>query len=182
MSEYVISKMEVSSSPSVVMGIGIPGAGKTTALEKFAEQLEWPRICIDEIRKELVGDEANQSISREAWDISCQRIESLIKNGTSCILDATNVYSESRQKLIKTYREMGALTIGGIIFNTPLQDSLRRDAYRARVVKSETITRMHNALWMTPPTQDEGFDWLAFFDFEANRSDDYHQDYLISLQ
>lgn len=45
----------------VIVGIGLPGSGKTTALKPFADKNSYIYICPDDIRAELTGNPADQS-------------------------------------------------------------------------------------------------------------------------
>jgi dephospho-CoA kinase len=43
----------------IIIGIGVPGSGKTTALKPFAERNTYTYISPDDIRAELTGNAAD---------------------------------------------------------------------------------------------------------------------------
>lgn len=45
----------------IIIGIGIPGTGKTTYLKKIASEQNYTYVSSDEVREEVFGDAGNQN-------------------------------------------------------------------------------------------------------------------------
>lgn len=145
--------------PYVILGVGIPGAGKTTVLEALANTLEIARICPDDIRKEMTGSESDQSANKAVWEETYARVCNLLQEGKSSIVDATHVNRTNRVEAIEKYRAHGAQNIGAVIFRTPLQLALIRNQLRTKHVPDEVIRRMNNRLKQHPVVgSEEGID------------------------
>jgi predicted kinase len=63
----------------LILGIGIPGSGKTTVLKKLANDYNYSYICPDDIRFELTLDMSDQSRNKEVWRESYHRLEQDLK-------------------------------------------------------------------------------------------------------
>jgi predicted kinase len=84
----------------LIMGIGIPGSGKTTALKPFAEQNAYAYLCPDDIRIELTGNSADQSRNREVWAEAHKRVAHALENGETIVFDATFARDSERKNFI----------------------------------------------------------------------------------
>lgn len=82
----------------LVLLIGIPGSGKTTVAKKLTEK-GYSRLCADDIRLELYGDEAEQGNPREVFAIFFQRLSDLMKENKDIVIDNTNARSNHRQQI-----------------------------------------------------------------------------------
>lgn len=151
-------QLQTLSEPYVAMGVGIPGSGKTTVLSEVAEHLDISRISPDEIREELTGSEASQSVNAEAWDEAYLRVQTALELGHSAIVDATHAEAFRRPQTVEMYRSFGAATVVAVVFDTPLDIAKQRNAERERVVPEHALDRMHAALTREPVSTDEGFD------------------------
>lgn len=150
-------QLQTLPEPYVVMGVGIPGSGKTTVLCEVAEHLDITRISPDEIRKELTGSEASQSVNREAWDEAYKRMQTTLELGHSAIIDATHAEAFRRPQTVDMYRSFGAAAVVAVIFDTPLEIAKERNLGRERVVPEYALDKMHAALTREPVSVDEGF-------------------------
>jgi hypothetical protein len=86
------SSKEGHNMPTVILGIGIPGSGKTTALKALVAGTDTVYVCPDDIRNRLTGDTSDQSRNREVWDLAYQQIHEALDAGRNVALDATNAY------------------------------------------------------------------------------------------
>lgn len=158
MSNELISRLQELPQPYVAMGIGIPGSGKTTALKTAANQLGIVRVCPDDIREELTGSAAEQSVNAEAWSEAHNRARIALGSGRSAVIDATNAEAWRRPGEVEMYRSYGAATVVAVVFDTPLEVSKQRNSQRERVVSEAVLDRVHEALEQEPVSLEEGFD------------------------
>ncbi len=132
--------------------VGPPGSGKSTLAATLKAQV----VCPDKIRKEITGDEADQSRNAEVFALAYQQTKDLLKAGKSVAFDATNVTKKAR-KAVLDCASKGCKKVA-IYKTTDLQTCLKRNAARTRVVPEKVITRMSRTLEV--PTMDEGFDYV----------------------
>ena len=144
----------------VIAGIGIPGSGKTTVLERFAKEHSYAYISPDQIREEISGDARIQSDMRVVWDTAYRRMREALKADRSGVFDATQYKPKDRREFIEEARAMGAEKIIGVYFDVSLPVALERNRARDRNVPEHAVERMHRILGKTPPRLEEGFDVL----------------------
>lgn len=132
--------------PKLYYTIGIPGSGKTT----WAKAQDIPVFSSDDIRKELYGDASIQGNPDKVFGLLHERVRECLRNGQSCILDATNLTPRSRK--VPNLPEHQKIAV---IFNTPIDECKYRNENRDRVVPEEVIDRM--AKKYIPPKREEGF-------------------------
>ncbi len=140
----------------VIVGIGVPGCGKTTYLKPLAAKLEYTYINGDDIREELTGDPTNHSQEKQVWETAHKRIKESLRT-TGVVVDATYSKVKDRKKLIQFCRESNAKHITACWFDPPLEVCLARNEGRSRSVPKEVIVKMHKSLSITPPSTAEGF-------------------------
>lgn len=150
--------LAILPKPYIVMGIGVPGSGKSTILEAIARNLEIVRICPDNIREEITGSAADQSMNDQVWAEAYKQAKDILHKGQSAIIDATHTESWRRLQDIQKYREFGAVTIIAVVFDMPLEIIKQRNAARSRVVPEIVLERMYTALQKEPVSHKEGFD------------------------
>ena len=141
----------------VIVGIGIPGSGKTTVLRAYAEDRGLTYISPDEIRAEISGDARIQSDMRLVWKTAYERMGSALKEGRDVVFDATQYKPEDRRDFTEKARQYGAAEIVGVFFDVPLVVAKERNARRERVVPEHALERMHRLLEKQPPRLEEGF-------------------------
>jgi predicted kinase len=146
----------------VIMGIGLPGTGKTTALKSFAEKNSYNYICPDDIRFELLGDASDQTKNREVWQEAYKRLEGFLKNGETVVFDATFVKDLDRKRFIEFVRGLGVEKIQGIVTEVPLDIAYERNRSRERKVPDYAMERMAKSFKELPPEISEGFDSLFY--------------------
>lgn len=144
---------------TVVIGIGIPGSGKTTFLKKLATETEAAYVCADDIRKEITGSAINHDHESEVWEIFYQRIDAALDNGEDIYIDVTNAVGTNRRKLATHCKSKSRMVIG-IWFDMPVDVCKQRNSSRSRVVPDYAIDRMLKQLEVDPPTKQDGFDIL----------------------
>lgn len=142
----------------VIIGIGIPGSGKTTILKEFAEKYNYIYICPDDIRAEMLGDASDQSKNKEVWAEAHSRMSSFLEQGKTIVFDATFTNANGRKNFIDIARQSGAEKIQGILFDTPLEIAQARNLNRERQVPGHAMQRMHNDLQDNRPAIEDGLD------------------------
>ncbi len=142
----------------VVVGIGIPGSGKTTILKAFAKRNGYAYISPDEIRKAFSGDEKDQSRNKEVWQEAYRKLTVRLGENKSVVFDATFANPVDRKKFLDFAKNSGAENIEGVFFDTPLEIAKERNGKRERVVPAEALEQMHEWLKDHPPEASEGFD------------------------
>lgn len=153
------------TKPTLYLTIGVPGSGKSTAVNKMA--LRDKRLIVvnpDSIREEITGDPMDQTHNNEIWNIAYGRISHTLAEGYNAVVDATHSSRSWRERDVAMYRAFReGIAVVGIYFNLPLEACLSRNAARDRVVPESIINRMYKALSLRPPSIDEGFDEIIEF-------------------
>lgn len=147
----------------VIVGVGVPGCGKTTYLKPLARELSMEYINPDDIRQELTGDAADHSREVQVWKTVHSRLIEALKN-RGAIVDATYTKVKDRRQLIELCRQNGGKEVIAYWFNVPLKTCIERNAKRQRIVPEHVVIKMYNRLKLNPPTKQEGFNEV----FEIN--------------
>lgn len=147
----------------VIVGIGIPGSGKTTFLKSFAEKHQYVYVCPDDIRVELTGDAKDQTKNKEVWECAHQRVFDAMKEHT-VVVDATFVNADQRKMFLSLLRRNGAEKVEGILVDTPIEIAKERNQKRERVVPEHVLERMSYFLKKDMPCIKDGFDTLLTID------------------
>jgi len=142
----------------IIMGIGVPGSGKTTALKPFAEENAYTYISPDDIRSELTGNAADQSKNNEVWQEARRRVAESLEKGETVVFDASFAKNEERKAFIQFAREHGAEKVQGVFAAVPHEIAKERNRARERVVPEHAMERMQGMLNDNPPTVEDGFD------------------------
>lgn len=140
----------------VIIGVGIPGCGKTTYLKPFAAEQGLVYVNPDDIRQELTGSASDHTQEIKVWRLVHERLVAGLQN-TGVVIDATHTRIRDRRQIIKLCNQHGAKEIIAYWFNPNLKKCLERNAKRQRVVPEEALRKMHNRLNLNPPTTAEGF-------------------------
>lgn len=90
--------------PTLIMFIGIPGSGKSRWLHDHKPD-NCIVLCPDTIRGQLSGDISDQTLNIEVWKQTSEITIRFLKNGTTVILDATNVNTMFRNDFISKLPE-----------------------------------------------------------------------------
>lgn len=138
----------------LIMLVGIPGSGKSFWASKELNKLD---NCIiyssDALRKELYGDENDQSNNSELFNELHNRIRKSLNEGHSVIYDATNLSKKRRIRFLNT---LGKVKKKCVLFMTDLNVCLERNRERNRNIPDAVIHRMYKNF--NPPHYHEGFD------------------------
>ena len=143
-----------------IIGIGIPGSGKTTIIKSFAEKNGYIYVCPDDIRTELTGNPSDQTKNKEVWEKTHERVLEAIKSGSTVVVDATFANAEQRKSFLVFLHKAGFEKIQGLYINTPLEIAKERNANRERKVPEHVLERINNFIKENPPEMNDGFDSL----------------------
>lgn len=147
----------------VLIGIGIPGAGKTTHLTEFALDTGTIRLSPDDIRERLLGDHRDNTQNMLVWQRLYAQTRAVLRGG-SVIIDGSGTNPMFRRQDIELYRSWGAERIIGVVFVAPLQVALERNAQRPKPIPEEGVRHRFELLTAYPPSLEEGFDELYVID------------------
>lgn len=146
----------------IILTVGIPGSGKTTFCEQFMKitPYEHTYFSSDFLRAHFSqrNDESDQSVTKEVFNYIHNGVEyfntlpDFPYPNHITIVDATNLNPIHRQAIL--VRAKHAIKVAWV-FMTPLEECLKRNAQRNRVVPEAVIRRMHSQY--IAPTYEEGF-------------------------
>ena len=152
-----------------MMTVGLPRSGKTA----WANQQEGFEVfSSDKLRKELFGDETDQSHNAEGFAALHKRVRETLKEGRNCILDATNVSRRRRISFLKTLDNISDLRKVCVLFIATPADCVAANGGK---VPDEVIFKYLNS-FETPGTF-EGWDDIQIMmrsEPVALSSYDYH--------
>ena len=147
---------------TLIVMCGLPGSGKSLYANTYAENHD---CCVvvstDSIRKELLGDENDQSDGWMIFMTAYTRMNKALYDGKTVIFDATNLTHNNRRKVIRYYRSaFPEVKLVCACMLTPLLICIERDKNRDRTVGKDKIEAMSRRF--TYPTKEEGWDDVVF--------------------
>ena len=167
-----------SDCNELVMLVGIPGSGKSTFSGKYEEQ-GYKIHSSDLIRRELYGDEEIQGKASEVFGLLEQRVRKDLRNGRSCVIDATNLSRKRRTAMLGSLAKHAARKTCMLVLATP-SVCMERNKARNRTVPPEAINRMLRSF--ETPYYYEGWDTIEVsfggepYVFPREQAADFSQD------
>lgn len=77
--------------PFMVMLVGLPGSGKSTAAKVFSERKDCVVLSSDAIREELYGNVNDTEHNAKVFEVLHRRSRDLLRAGISVCIDSTNL-------------------------------------------------------------------------------------------
>jgi predicted kinase len=100
--------------PTVYLMLGLPGSGKTTFSHELQQELNIPRLSLDEEYAKLGGDltstKWNTNIEAEANETIKYQLKENVERGESVILDFCPWKREDRRKYREYIESIGAVS------------------------------------------------------------------------
>ncbi|MFF8617140.1 AAA family ATPase [Streptomyces sp. NPDC015350] len=115
------------------------------------------RVSLDAFRGLLTDSEATQDATDEALAVRVLILEGRLRRGLTTVCDSTSIKAAARADLLARARRHGRRAVA-VLFGTPLEECLTRNAARARTVRSHVVRDMHAELPSVMQLYDEGFD------------------------
>ena len=137
-----------------IMLVGLPGSGKSYLAETFG----YPIHSSDAIREELSGDINNQDINQKVFTTLHNRVKEDLKNGISCVYDATNISYKRRKAFLDEIKKIDCHK-ECIVIATPFEVCLKQNENRERKVPYEVIERMYRNFDI--PIMNEGWNKIT---------------------
>lgn len=129
---------------SLLLLVGPSGSGKSSFAEKHFLPTEV--VSSDECRGMICDDENNQACSGDAFDLVTFIVRKRLKYGKFTVVDATNVGSKNRRKLLQLARQFYGETIA-VVFDLPLKECHENNIQRQnRVVPENIICQQYERL------------------------------------
>lgn len=148
----------------IILGIGIPGSGKTTVLKKFAEKYDYKYICADDVRSDLGIDHndpliaSDNQLTLSIWDKIRKQVTQTLAEGKTVVLDATFASLELRREFIEIAHQNHVEKVQGVFLDTPSKIAWERSEKRDRKVPRHVFDKRLRDLKDNPPQTNDGFD------------------------
>lgn len=151
----------------LIVGIGIPGSGKTTALKMFAAKNGYLYVCPDEIREKMTGHVGDKSKNPEAWEEANKEMFKGLKEAPAVVFDSTLANPAQRKQFLDSVRETigdEEIKIDGVFVDTPFEIAQERNLKRGelgeKVVPLQFMERARSGIHDFPPGIEDGLDTL----------------------
>ena len=141
--------------PFMVMLVGLPGSGKSTAAKVFSERKDCVVLSSDAIREELYGNVNDTEHNAKVFEVLHRRSRDLLRAGISVCIDSTNLSKKRRIHFLNSLKNINCDKVAAVCA-TSYEECLRRNLNRDRVVPEKVIRKMYTSF--APPHESEGFD------------------------
>ena len=130
------------NKPTCIMMCGLPASGKSTKAKELAVRYDANIHSSDDIRIELTKNVNNQQVNDLVFKTLHDRMKHDLKNGKSCIYDATNVSYKQRMVFLQELKNIPCKKVC-VLVATPYEECLKNNSQRKRKVPEEVIKKMY---------------------------------------
>jgi len=147
---------------SLVLLIGPAGCGKSTFARKHFRPTEV--VSSDACRGMVADDEADQTASKDAFELLHRIVAMRLRRGRLTVVDATNVRARERKELLALARAHRRPAVA-IVFDLPPRTCQERNLRRVdRVAPREVVRVQHRRMRLSlPRLKAEGFAKVLVF-------------------
>ena len=124
------------------MMCGLPASHKSTKAEELAKEYNANIHASDKIRAELLSDVNSQEDNTLVFQTLHKRVKQDLLEGKNCIYDATNISYRRRAGFLRELKNIECEKIC-VLMATPIEECLKDNASRDRVVPEEVIKNMY---------------------------------------
>ncbi|MFI5261151.1 MAG: AAA family ATPase [Candidatus Limnocylindrales bacterium] len=144
------------ADPSLVLLIGVTGAGKSTFAARHFRATEV--LSSDAFRALVADDETDQTATADAFELLHLAVDRRLARARLTVVDATSVLPSARRPLLQMAQRRG-VPVAAIVLDLPAELTAARNAARtARVVPVDVQRRQARALRRSlPALVGEGF-------------------------
>ena len=149
----------------VIMLAGLPLSGKDTWIaQKSGEWSDRPVVSLDDLREKMGIPPTRPSgkVVQEALELA----RGYLRKGRPFIWNATNLLTETRQKLVRLFAGYGA-RVHILYLEVPYRELLRRNRVRARQLPESVLDDMIRKLEVPAPWEAYSVTPLSGLDFHT---------------
>lgn len=142
-----------------IMMVGLPASGKSYIAKHISDYIPYVDanyviVSSDSMRKELYGDENDQTHNNDLFTHVNNRIIDMLKSGVDVVYDATNIKKKYRDNILNLISNIDCIKYA-VIVNTSLDECIYNNSHRERMIPVDVIERMNKNY--TRPSTTDGF-------------------------
>lgn len=155
----------------VIIGVGLPGIGKSDFMKKLAERQKAAYLATGDIRaRSKFRSFPEETLNKEVWREIYRDIRDALSEGRDVIIDSSNTSRMFRMDLVNYSRSCGAHRVVAMHFHAPMEVARMHNRASERPMRDGDLERMAYHLTIEPPSQEEGFDAVAHRNIKPPRN------------